>query len=67
MIEDITKNIDNFLKIKIMNYLFFFGTKAILVLKLRNNKKIFKNTKEQKKKLDKFAAKIILDDFLEKI
>ena len=26
-------------------------------------KKIFKNTKEQKQKLDKFAAKIILDDF----
>ena len=35
MIEDITKNIDNFLNNKNNELPIFFGTKVILVLKLR--------------------------------
>ena len=47
-----------------MNYLFFFWDESYTSFEAEEiTKKIFKNSKEQKQKLDKFAAKIILDDF----
>jgi len=64
MIEDITKNIDNFLNNKNNELPIFFWDESYTSFEAEEiTKKIFKNTKEQKKKLDKFAAKIILDDF----
>ena len=47
-----------------MNYLFFFWDESYTSLEAEDlTKNIFKNKKKQKNKLDKFAAKIILDDF----
>ena len=64
MIEDITKNIDNFLKNKNNELPIFFWDESYTSFEAEEiTKKIFKNSKEQKQKLDKFAAKIILDDF----
>ena len=64
MIEDITKNIDNFLNNKNNELPIFFWDESYTSFEAEEiTKKIFKNSKEQKKKLDKFAAKIILDDF----
>ncbi len=64
MIEDITKNIDNFLNNKNNELPIFFWDESYTSFEAEElTKKIFKNTKEQKQKLDKFAAKIILDDF----
>ena len=64
MIEDITKNIDNFLNNKNNELPIFFWDESYTSFEAEEiTKNIFKNTKEQKKKLDKFAAKIILDDF----
>ena len=64
MIEDITKNIDNFLNNKKNQLPIFFWDESYTSFEAEEvTKKIFRNTKEQKEKLDKFAAKIILDDF----
>ena len=64
MIEDITKNIDNILNNKKNELPIFFWDESYTSFEAEEiTKKIFKNSKEQKKKLDKFAAKIILDDF----
>ena len=64
MIEDITKNIDNILNDKKNELPIFFWDESYTSLEAEEiTKTIFKNSKEQKKKLDKFAAKIILDDF----
>ena len=64
MIEDITKNIDNFLKNKNNELPIFFWDESYTSFEAEEiTKNIFKNLKEQRKKLDKFAAKIILDDF----
>ena len=64
MIEDITKNIDSFLKNKNNELPIFFWDESYTSFKTKKiTKNIFKNLKEQRKKLDKFAAKIILDDF----
>ena len=64
MIEDITKNVDNFLKNKNNELPIFFWDESYTSFEAGEiTKKFFKNTKEQRKNLDKFAAKIILDDF----
>ena len=64
MIEDITKNIDDFLNNKNNELPIFFWDESYTSFEAEEiTKKIFKNSKEQKQKLDKFAAKIILDDF----
>ena len=64
MIEDITNNIDSFLSNKNNELPIFFWDESYTSFEAEQiTKTIFKNTKEQKKKLDKFAAKIILDDF----
>ena len=64
MIEDITKNIDNILNNKKNELPIFFWDESYTSFEAEEiTKKIFKNSKEQKQKLDKFAAKIILDDF----
>ena len=64
MIEDITKNLDNFLNNKNNELPIFFWDESYTSFEAEEvTKNIFKNTKEQKQKLDKFAAKIILDDF----
>ena len=64
MIEDITKNFDNFLKDKNNELPIFFWDESYTSFEAEQiTKNIFKNTKEQKNKIDKFAAKIILDDF----
>ena len=64
MIEDITKNIDSFLKNKNNELPIFFWDESYTSFEAEEiTQNIFKNLKEQRKKLDKFAAKIILDDF----
>ena len=64
MIEDMTKNIDSFLKNKNNELPIFFWDESYTSFEAEEiTKNIFKNLKEQRKKLDKFAAKIILDDF----
>ena len=64
MIEDITNNLDSFLSNKNNELPIFFWDESYTSFEAEEiTKKIFKNTKEQKQKLDKFAAKIILDDF----
>ena len=64
MIEDITNNIDSFLSNKNNELPIFFWDESYTSFEAEEiTKNIFKNLKEQRKKLDKFAAKIILDDF----
>ena len=64
MIEDITDNIDSFLSNKNNELPIFFWDESYTSFEAEEiTKKIFKNSKERKQKLDKFAAKIILDDF----
>ena len=64
MIEDITNNIDSFLSNKNNELPIFFWDESYTSFEAEEiTKKIFKNSKEQKQKLDKFPAKIILDDF----
>ena len=65
MIEDITNNIDGFLSNKNNELPIFFWDESYTSLEAEElTLNFFKNTKQQKKYLDKFAAKIILDDFL---
>ena len=47
-----------------MIYLFFFWDESYTSLEAEEiTKDFFRNTKEQNKHIDKFAAKLILDDF----
>ena len=64
-INDITKNIDQFLLNNNIDLPIFFWDESYTSLEAEDlTKKIFKTSKHQKKHIDKFAAKIILDDFL---
>ncbi len=64
-IKDITRNIDFFLKnnnIKLPIYFWDENFTSIEAESMTEN--LFVNKKQQKKDLDKFAAKVILEDFL---
>ena len=64
MIKDLTKNIDIFLIKNNYELPIFFWDESYTSLEAEDlTKNIFKNKKKQKNKIDKFAAKIILDDF----
>ena len=64
MIKDLTKNIDIFLVKNNYELPIFFWDESYTSLEAEDlTKNIFKKKKKQKNKLDKFAAKIILDDF----
>ena len=64
MIEDITNNVDSFLSNKNNELPIFFWDESYTSFEAGEiTKEFFKNTKEKRKNLDKFAAKIILDDF----
>ena len=65
MVKDIGNNIDMFLSKNNFDLPIFFWDESYTSLEAEDlTKEIFKNTKIQKKKVDKYAAKIILDDFL---
>ena len=65
MIKDIGTNIDKFLSENNFDLPIFFWDESYTSLEAEEiTKDFFRNTKEQNKHLDKFAAKIILDDFL---
>ncbi len=64
-INDITKNIDQFLLNNNIDLPIFFWDESYTSLEAEDlTKEFFKTSKHQKKHIDKFAAKIILDDFL---
>ncbi len=64
-IIDITKNIDGFLeKFEIKMPILFWDENFTSLEAEDITKNIFKNKKKQKKSLDKFAAMVILEDFL---
>ena len=64
-IIDITKNIDGFLeKFEIKLPILFWDENFTSLEAEDITKNIFKNKKKQKKSLDKFAAMVILEDFL---
>jgi len=64
MVRDIGKNIDNFLIKNNFDLPIFFWDESYTSLEAENlTKNLFKDKKSQKKHIDKFAAKIILDDF----
>ena len=64
-IIDITKNIDGFLeKFEIKLPILFWDENFTSLAAEDITKNIFKNKKKQKKSLDKFAAMVILEDFL---
>ena len=64
MVRDLGVNIDKFLSENNFDLPIFFWDESYTSFEAEEiTKKIFKNSKEQKQKLDKFAAKIILDDF----
>ena len=64
-IKDITKNLDNFLvKNKILLPIFFWDESFTSIEAEDMTRELFNNKKKQKKYLDKFAAKVILDDYL---
>ena len=63
-IIDITKNLDNHLNNYKINIPFFFWDENYTSIEAEDSTyELFKNKKKQKKFLDKFAAKIILEDF----
>ena len=65
MIRDVSKNISNFFFKNNFDLPIFFWDESYTSLEAEDlTKEFFKNTEIQKKKLDKYAAKIILDDFL---
>tara|TARA_B100000287_G_scaffold394059_1_gene407818 strand:+ start:3285 stop:3749 length:465 start_codon:yes stop_codon:yes gene_type:complete len=65
MVKDMTENINNFLVKNNYELPIFFWDESYTSLEAEElTEKFFKNTKKQKKQIDKFAAKIILDDFL---
>ena len=64
-IQDLTKGIDFFLENNSIKLPLFFWDESFTSVEAEDmSKKFFKNTKKQKKKLDMYAAKVILDDFL---
>ena len=64
-INNFSKNIDTFLNNNNINIPIFFWDESYSSFEAEDlTKNFFKNKKEQKKQLDKFAAKLILDDFL---
>ena len=64
-IKDITKNLDYYLqKNKFELPIFFWDESYTSFEAMTTTKNFFKNTKSQKKSIDKFAAQIILGDFL---
>ena len=64
MIRDVSKNISNFIFKNNFDLPIFFWDESYTSLEAEDlTKEIFKNTEIQKK-VDKYAAKIILDDFL---
>ena len=65
MIKSIANNIEVFLTKNNYELPIFFWDESYTSLEAEElTLNFFKNTKQQKKYLDKFAAKIILDDFL---
>ena len=64
-IIDSTKNLDNHLKNYKLNIPFFFWDENYTSIEAEDSTyDFFKNKKKQKKFLDKFAARIILEDFI---
>ena len=64
-IIDITKNIDRFLeKSGVKLPILFWDENFTSIEAEHRTKNIFKNTKKQKRSLDKYAAMVILEDFL---
>tara|TARA_B100000530_G_scaffold199131_1_gene126786 strand:+ start:1018 stop:1497 length:480 start_codon:yes stop_codon:yes gene_type:complete len=64
MVRDIGTNIDKFLLENNFDLPIFFWDESYTSFEAENiTKAFFKNTKEQNKHIDKFAAKVILDDF----
>ena len=63
-IIDITRNLDNHLNNYKLNIPFFFWDENYTSVEAEDStNEFFKNKKKQKKFLDKFAARIILEDF----
>ena len=63
-IIDTTKNLDNYLNRSKMKIPFFFWDESYTSIEAEDSTyEFFKNKKKQKKYLDKFAARIILEDF----
>ena len=63
-IIDTTKNLDNHLNRSKLNIPFFFWDENYTSIEAEDSTyEFFKNKKKQKKFLDKFAARIILEDF----
>ena len=64
MIRDIGKNIDKFLLENNNDIPIFFWDESYTSFEAEEiTKDFFKNSKEQNRHIDKFAAKLILDDF----
>ena len=64
-IKDISKNLDLFLKKENFNMPILFWDESFSSIEAETLTNIFfKNKKSQKKTLDKFAAKVILEDFI---
>ena len=67
-ILDVSKNINNFLKKNKFELPIFFWDESYTSFEaLERTYDLYKNIKSQKKTIDKFAAKIILEDFLDQI
>ena len=62
-IKDTTKNLDFYIKNNNLDIPIIFWDEKFYKYRSRNKQKFINNTKKQKKKLDKYAAQIILDDF----
>ena len=64
MVKDIGKNIDKFLLKNNFDLPIFFWDESYTSLEAEDiTKDFFKNSKEQNRHIDKFAAKLVLDDF----
>ena len=64
MVMDIGKNIDRFLLKNNFDLPIFFWDESYTSLEAEDiTKDFFKNSKEQNRHIDKFAAKLVLDDF----
>ncbi len=67
-IEDISKNLDTFLKKNKYELPIFFWDESYTSIEAEDlTKNLFKNQKKQKKEIDKYAANIILKDFISNI